>query len=183
MRGRRRRGSLDDMTTQALPATGTYALDPERTVIRCDCHALLGLLPVHGTFRLNFGRVNIAADPAQSGAVASIATGSWVSGNSARDADVMSAKLLDVRTYPEITFSGTGARADGGSGWLLPGSLTAHGTTRPVEVRVTQASVDGGTARFRVTAVVNRTDFGVTRQKIRTGHVMRLTVDTVGVLA
>lgn len=168
------------MTTQTLPATGTYLLDPERTVIRCDCKALLGLVSVHGTFRLSAGQVTIAADPARSGATATIAAGSWASGNSTRDADVMSAKLLDVKTYPEITFSGTGARADG-DGWVLPGSLTAHGTTRPVELRVSQASVEGGTARFRVTAAVDRMDFGVTRQKFRTGHLMHLTIDAVSV--
>jgi polyisoprenoid-binding protein YceI len=171
------------MTTQTLPVTGTYALDPERTVIRCDSRAMLGLLPVHGTFQLSHGRVTIAADPARCAASATIAAGSWVSGNSTRDGHVLSAALLDARTYPEITFSGTGARADGDSGWILPGSLTAHGTTRPVEVRVTQASVDGATVRFRVTAAVDRRDFGVTGQKFRTGSVMHLTIDTIGVPA
>lgn len=170
------------MTTETLPSTGTYELDPERTVIRCDCKAMMGLVPVHGTFRLSAGRVTVAADPAQSGATASIDAGSWESGNSTRDADVKSAKLLDVKTYPEITFSGTGARADG-EGWILPGSLTAHGTTRQVEVRVTRAAADGGTVLFRVTAAVDRMEFGVTRMKFRTGHVMNLTIDAVGVPA
>lgn len=170
------------MTTQTLPATGTYVLDPEHTIIRCDCKALLGLLTVHGTFRLSAGRVRIADDPAQSGATASIAAGSWESGNARRDADVMSATLLDVKLYPEIAFSGSGARVDG-DGWVLAGSLTAHGTTRPVEVRVSQASVEGRTARFLVTAAVDRMDFGVTRQKWRTGHIVNLTIDAVGVQA
>jgi len=170
------------MTTRTLPTTGIYVLDPERTIIRCDCKALLGLLTVHGTFRLSAGRVRIADDLAQSGATASIAAGSWESGNSARDADVMSATLLDVKTYPEIAFSGTGARAEG-DGWVLPGSLTAHGTTRPVEARVGQVSVEGSTARFLVTAAVDRMDFGVTGQKWRTGHIMKLTIEAVGVQA
>ena len=171
------------MTTQTLPATGTYVLDTERTVIRCAARAMLGLLPVRGTFDLSGGRVTIADDPARCAASATIAAGSWVSGNSVRDAHVASAALLDAKTYPEITFSGTGARPDGDSGWILPGSLTAHGTTRPVDVRVTQASVDGHVARFRVTATVNRMDFGLTRMKFRTGHVMHLTIDAVGVPA
>ncbi len=180
IRDRAGREILSSMTTQTLPATGTYVLDPERTIIRCDCTAMQGLVRVHGTFRLSAGRVTIADDPARSGATASIDAGSWESGNSTRDADVKSAKLLDVKTYPEITFSGTGARADG-DGWVLPGSLTAHGTTRPVEVRISQVSVEDRTVRFRVTAAVDRMDFGVTRQKFRTGHIMKLSIDAVGV--
>lgn len=171
------------MTTETLPASGTYALDTERTVIRCDCKAMMGLLPVHGTFRLSAGQVTIATDPALCAASASIAADSWESGISARDKDVKSAKLLDVKTYPEIAFSGTGARASGDGDWVLPGSLTAHGTTKAVEVRVTQVRVEDGTVRFLATAAVDRMEFGVTKMKFRTGHVMKLTIEAVGVPA
>ena len=91
---------------------------------------MFGLLTVHGTFRLRSGLVSIAADPAASGVRASIETGSFASGNATRDADVVSATLLDAKAYPEITFTGQGARRDGGS-WVVPGSVTAHGTAVP----------------------------------------------------
>ena len=110
------------------PPPGTYALDPERTTIRADVKAMFGLLTVHGTFRLRSGQVSIAADPAASSVQASIEAGSFASGNATRDTDVVSAALLDAKAYPEITFTGQGARSDGG-GWVVPGSVTAHGTT------------------------------------------------------
>jgi polyisoprenoid-binding protein YceI len=149
------------------PSPGTYTLDPERTTIRADVKAMFGLFTVHGTFRLRAGQVSIAADPAVSGVRASIEAGSFASGNATRDADVVSATLLDARTYPEITFAGQGVRRDG-DGWVVPGSVTAHGTTVPAEVRLSDASLEAGTAgeaRFRATARLDRTSFGVIKKK------------------
>ena len=94
------------------PAPGTYTLDPERTTIRADVKAMFGLMTVHGTFRLQSGQVSIGADPGASSVRASIAAGSYASGNTTRDADVVSAGLLDAQAYPEITFAGQGVRRD-----------------------------------------------------------------------
>jgi polyisoprenoid-binding protein YceI len=172
------------MTTQTLPLTGTYKLDPERTTIKCDCKAMMGLFTVHGTFRLDSGQVTIAAAPTACAVSAVIIAGSFASGNSTRDADVVSKNLLDARAYPEIIFSGTGARSrDDGDGWVLAGSVTAHGVTQPVEVQVTDARAEGGTARFRATATLDRLNFGITKMKQRVGHTVHLTIDAVGVPA
>src|SRR6185369_9943816 len=107
------------------PAPGTYTLDPERTTIRADVKAMFGLMTVHGSFRLQSGQVSIGADPGASSVQASIAAGSYASGHTKRDADVTSASLLNARAFPEITFSGQGARRDGDD-WVVPGSVTAH---------------------------------------------------------
>ena len=163
--------------TDALPP-GTYTLDPELTTIRADVKAMFGLLTVHGTFRLLAGQVSIAADPAASSVRASIEAGSFASGNAARDADVVSAALLDARTYPEITFTGQGARRDG-DGWVVPGSVTAHGTAVPAEVRLSDASLRTGAARFLATARLDRTSFGVTKKKGMVGRTVDLVIEAV----
>ena len=85
---------MTDMLPTGAPAPGTYTLDPERTTIRADVKAMFGLITVHGTFRLQAGQVSIAADPGSSGVQASIEAGSFASGNTTRDADVVSATLL-----------------------------------------------------------------------------------------
>ena len=123
--------------SQPVPQPGTYALDPDLTTIRADVKAMFGLVTVHGTFRLKDGQVTIAEDPAASRVRAVIDAGSFASGNQTRDTDVVSASLLDAKAYPEISFDGTGARQDG-PGWLVSGSVTAHGTTVPAEFRVTR---------------------------------------------
>ena len=160
------------------PPPGTYTLDPGRTTIRADVKAMFGLLTVHGTFRLRAGQVSIGADPGASSVQASIEAGSFASGNTTRDADVVSASLLDAKTYPEITFTGQGARRDG-DGWLVAGSVTAHGTAVPAEVRLSDARLEGGGARFRATARLDRTSFGVTKKKGMVGRAVDLVIEAV----
>jgi polyisoprenoid-binding protein YceI len=160
------------------PPPGTYALDPERTTIRADVKAMFGLMAVHGTFRLRAGQVTIAADPGASSVRASIGAGSYASGHATRDADVVSATLLDATAYPEITFTGRGARRDGGE-WVVTGSVTAHGTAQPVEVRVTEARLEGGVARFGATARLDRTGFGITKKKGLVGRTVDLAIEAV----
>jgi polyisoprenoid-binding protein YceI len=169
-----------DTFAAATPSPGTYTLDPEQTTVRANVKAMFGLLTVHGTFRLKSGQVSIAADLAGSGARATIDATSFASGNATRDADVVSHGLLDARGFPEITFLGQGARRDG-AGWVLPGTVTAHGTPAPTEVSVTRAAAESdGSVRFTVTARLDRTTFGVTRKKGMVGRTVNLVIETVG---
>ena len=169
---------MTDAFTADAPPPGTYTLDPERTTIRADVKAMFGLLTVHGTFRLRAGQVSIAADQGASSVQASIEAGSFASGNTTRDADVVSASLLDAKAYPEITFTGQGARREG-DGWVVPGSVTAHGTAVPAAVRLSDARLEGGAARFRATARLDRASFGVTKKKGMVGRTVDLVIEAV----
>ena len=159
-------------------APGTYLLDPDLTTIRADVKAMFGLITVHGTFRLAGGQITITGDPAAAQVRAAIDAGSFESGNKTRDADVVSATLLDAKAYPDITFSGEGARRDG-DGWVLPGSVTAHGTAVPAEVRLSDVREEAGGARFRATARLDRTSFGVTKKKGMVGRTVDLVIEAV----
>jgi polyisoprenoid-binding protein YceI len=166
----------------AVPPPGMYALDPERTTIRADVKAMFGLMTVHGTFRLRDGAISIAADPGGCRVRASIEAGSYASGHGARDADVVSATLLDAGAYPEISFTALGARREGDD-WVVSGSVTAHGTAHPVEVRVTDARTEAGEARFRATARLDRTSFGITRKKGLVGRTVNLAIEATAIPA
>jgi polyisoprenoid-binding protein YceI len=167
-------------TASTLPATGTYTLDPGQTTIRCDCKAMFGLFTVHGTFRLGRGRVSVDADPARSSASVVIDAESYSSGNGMRDHDVRSATLLDTGRYPEITFTSVAVRADG-DGWRADGSVTARGVTEQASVRITEVRADGRAVRFRATATLDRTSFGITRKKGMVGRTVDLIIDAVAV--
>ena len=169
---------MTDTLPTGAPAPGTYILDPERTTIRADVKAMFGVMTVHGTFRLQSGQVSIAADPGASSVQASIVAGSYASGNPKRDADVVSANLLDAKAYPEITFAGQGARRDG-DGWVVPGSVTAHGTAVPTDIRLSEARREDGAARFVATARLDRTSFGVTKKKGMVGQTVDLVIEAV----
>ena len=135
-------------------------------------------MTVHGTFRLQSGQVSIGADPGASSVQASIAAGSYASGHTKRDADVISASLLDARAFPEITFAGQGARRDGDD-WVVPGSVTAHGTAVPGRDPAERRAAGGRGARFRATARLDRTSFGVTKKKGMVGRTVDLVIEAV----
>jgi polyisoprenoid-binding protein YceI len=108
--------------------------------------------------------------------------GSFDSGHGARDADVVSAALLDARAYPEITFTGQGARRDG-DGWVVPGSVTAHGTAVPAEIRLGDVRQGDGETRFLATVRLDRASFGVTKKKGMVGRTVDVTIEAVAQLA
>lgn len=166
----------------ATPAPGTYRLDPDRSTVRLDAKGMLGLVPVHGTMRLVSGEVTIAGDPERSSVRAALDAGSYSSGNAKRDQDVTSANLIDAKAYPEMTFSGQGARAQG-SRWVVPGTVTAHGVPVPTELTIDDVRTEDGTARFHATATLDRTQFGVTKMKGMVGRTVKVIIDATAVPA
>jgi polyisoprenoid-binding protein YceI len=168
--------------THAIPAPGSYRLDPAQSTVRVDGKGMFGLFPVHGTIRLLSGEVTITEDPAQSAVQATMDAASYSSGLAKRDQDVTSASLLDAATYPEITFSGAEARPQGSS-WVVPGTVTAHGTSVPTELRIENVRSEDGTARFRAVAELDRTQFGITQKKGMVARKVAVIVDAVAVPA
>jgi polyisoprenoid-binding protein YceI len=163
-----------------IPASGTFRLDPDRTTIRVDGKGMFGLTPVHGTMRLVSGEVTVADDPGRSSVRAVIDPASYSSGNSKRDKDVTSSNLLDAQAYPEITFSGEGARAQGG-GWVVPGTVTAHGGSVPTELTIDDVRTEDGAIRFHAVATLDRTQFGVTKMKGMVARRVNVIIDAVAV--
>jgi polyisoprenoid-binding protein YceI len=161
---------------------GTYRLDPGRSTIRADVSAMFGLLTLHGTFRLRSGEVIIAEDAARSSVRATIDATSFSSGNAIRDRDVLSATMLDASVYPDITFAGDGARRHG-TGWVIPGSVTARGVTVPAGLQMNDIRAGDGVIRFHAVTTLDRARFGVTSRKGLIGQTIALSIDAVSVPA
>src|ERR1035437_10466742 len=178
-----RRTVLTQSAAETFPADapppGTYALDPECATVRADVKAMFGLFTVHGTFRLKSGQVVIAAEPGGSRVRASLDAASYASGDAKRDAHVLSPGLLDARGFPEITFTGQGARRDGAD-WVVTGLVTAHGTPAPAQVRVSGARFDGAFVPFLATARPDRTRSGVTKKRGTVGRAGPVVTGAVG---
>jgi polyisoprenoid-binding protein YceI len=167
-------------TTQpvTVPAAGTYRIDPERSTVSFATRHMFGLAPVRGTFRLRSGHIRVAEDPAGSSAGATIAAESFHTGTAARDTQIRSASYLDTDRHPDIVFSSTGLeRRD--DGWVLRGTLTVRGTTRPVDVGVVSLAPDGPGLRLRAQARVDRYEFGITAGRGMTGRRLTLTLDVL----
>lgn len=173
-----------DTQVIAIPAAGTYRIDPVRSSVTYASRHLFGLGKVRANFSIASGRLEIGESHADSRATASIDAGSFRSNSAKRDADVRSKGMLDVATYPNIEFSSTGVRGDEG-GVVLLGTVAMHGVTTPVEVRVESwtAVASGG---FEVLAKANHLDryaFGVTGNKGWAGRYFDLSFEVLAVPA
>jgi polyisoprenoid-binding protein YceI len=146
-------------TTSALQAlagdgtlTGSWTLDPARSQVRLESRHTWGLLPVRGVFGQVTGTLTIAA-------------GSIDTKNKMRDKDLRSAKLFDVASHPDITYTVDGIQpADGGA--RVTGSLTVRGCTRPLFFDAT-VSAAADEVRMDAEVPVNRADFGLTYRPLR----------------
>ena len=143
---------------------------------------MLGLIPVHGTTRLVSGEVTIADDPGRSSVRAVIDAASYSSGNSKRDKDVTSSNLLDARGLPRDHVQRQGARAQGG-GWVVPGTVAAHGVSVPTELTINDVRTEDGAIRFHAVATLDRTQFGVTKMKGMVARTVNVIIDAVAVPA
>ena len=159
-------------STQSRIAPGTYRIDPARSSMAFAVRKI-GLITVRGTFAVRDGMIVVADDPLRSTATATIAAGSFHTGNARRDKDVTSARFLDTAKHPTITFtsSSLGRRDDGP--WQMSGTLTVRGTDCPVVVTVTEEP-DG---RLRGTARVDRYACGVTAGKGIVGRYLDITME------
>jgi polyisoprenoid-binding protein YceI len=94
-----------------------------------------------------------------------VAAGSVDTKNKMRDKDLRSAKLFDIASHPDITYTVDGMQPASG-GVRVTGSLTVRGRTRllPLDAKVSAAA---GEVQLDAEVPVNRADFGLTYSPLR----------------
>jgi len=165
------------ITTPAI-AAGTYTIDPARSRVAFAIKEMYGLLTVRGTIALRDGTIVVADQPAGASVRVRLDPGSIATGNKRRDRDVTGKNFVDAATYPDMAFAGTGVVRDA-DGWTLTGDLTVHGTTAPVTLRLHDGRPSQGGYAFTATAVVDRTEFGVSRAVGFIGRTLDVTIEVV----
>ena len=85
--------------------------------------------------------------------------------NKMRDKDLRSAKLFDIASHPDITYTVDSMQPASG-GVRVTGSLTVRGHTRPLSFDAT-VSAAAGEIRLDAEVPVNRADFGLTYSPLR----------------
>jgi polyisoprenoid-binding protein YceI len=80
-----------------------------------------------------------------------------LSDNDRRDIEATARRTLGVDRHPTATFESQEVVAEADRGGTVRGTLTLHGTTAPVQVRVTELAPD----RYHGRAVVRQTAYGV----------------------
>lgn len=147
---------MNDPTT--LPA-GTWQLDTDATAITVSVKKL-GLISVPATLTVTSGTIEID-DRHQVSNVEIVAdASSYVSKNAKRDEHVHGADFLDVSQHPAISFHAATV-ADSTGGYRATGAITIKGQSSPIDVTITDVTVDGERGSFTATATVDRKAVGV----------------------
>src|SRR6478609_5343549 len=133
--------NISTPTILELPAVGTYRMDPQRSNIAYSGRHMFGVGKVHATFALGSGELRVAEPFTASTVSVTVAAASFRSSSAKRDKDVRAAGLLDVLTYPDISFAAGGLDNEGDR-WRLAGTVTAHGTAVPIQVIVDHISAE-----------------------------------------
>jgi len=129
--------SADKMAAaQALPAPGTYVIDPDHSFAYFGArHHVVGL--VRGRFDKIAGTITASQDLAACSVDITIDTSSISTQNSERDEDLRGDAYFDVKKFPTMTYRGRGVRHASGNSWTIDGSLTIHGVTKAVPLTFT----------------------------------------------
>jgi polyisoprenoid-binding protein YceI len=152
---------------QALPAPGTYKIDPDHSFAYFGAwHHVVGL--VRGRFDKVAGTITASQDPATCSVDITIDAFSISTQNIERDEDLRSPAYFDVKKFPTMTYHGRGIRRVSGSSWIMNGSLTMHGVTKVVPLTFSFNGADfsvppGKPARvaFHGSTATKRADFGM----------------------
>ena len=169
----------------AIPQTSTSAVPPVRdttpAVWQIDAgHSDISfrirhfMSRVRGTF--NQWEGTITADTSRWDAASvnvSIQTASIDTRHDRRDSDLRSDNFFDAANHPSIIFQSTRVEAQGNE-LRIHGNLTIRGVTRPVVLEgrfLGSSSSPQGGARigFEASTTINRTDFGVTWNRVVEG--------------
>jgi polyisoprenoid-binding protein YceI len=158
---------MDAMSTTdiALPlVAGRWALDPNHSSVGFSVRHL-GVSKVRGRFQDFDVDVVVGDTLADSSVTASIQIASIDTGNTDRDAHVLTSDIIDVATRPTMTFRSTSI-TEGGAGYLVDGDLTIGDVTRPFRLDVEFGGVEefpGGPrhAGFEARGELRRKEFGI----------------------
>jgi hypothetical protein len=151
----------------AIAAPVTYNVDPDHTYPAFEADHFGGLSVWRGKFNSSSGKV-VFDQAAKSGTVdIAIDMKSINFGHDKMNQHASSPDMFDVAKFPTATFKGKLAAFKGNAPGEVQGTLTMHGVTKPVTLKVnsfvckenpmTKKEVCGADA----SATINRGDFGV----------------------
>jgi polyisoprenoid-binding protein YceI len=154
-----------------FPIAGEYTVDPNHSFADFIAqHLIVG--QVRGNFHPVTGSIKITEDPTLSSLEISIDTVSINTNNATRDEDLRSARFLDVKKFPTMTYRSTGVTAEPRGHMTVEGELTIRDITRPVSIEAVFNGIvndpwDNTRVAFSGSANISRRDFGLMTDLMR----------------
>jgi polyisoprenoid-binding protein YceI len=152
----------------AVAAPVKYTIDPNHTYPSLETDHFGGLSVWRGKFKKSSGTVVLDREAGSGTVDVKVDTSSLDMGHDKLNDHVKSdAAMLDVAKYPDATYTGKLTKFVGGKPTEVDGTLTLHGVTKPVTLKIdqfncithpmTKKDVCGANA----TGTLNRADFGM----------------------
>ncbi|MGF6932712.1 polyisoprenoid-binding protein YceI [Paraburkholderia sp. UCT70] len=151
----------------AMAAAETYLLDPTHTSPSFETDHFGGLSIWRGKFQKSSGTV-VLDRAAKTGTVeATIDLTSVGIGNDKLNEELVGDKFFDTAKFPTATYKGTQIRFDGDKPVEVIGTLTLHGVTKPVNLKIESFKciqhpmLKREVCGTESVATFNRDDFGI----------------------
>jgi polyisoprenoid-binding protein YceI len=156
-----------DPAAQALPAPGTYKIDPLHSFAYFSAwHHIVGR--VRGRFDKVTGTIVVSPDPAACSVDVNIDLSTISTQVIPRDEDLRGPAYFDVAKFPTMTYQGRGIHRVSPDQWQMDGSLTIHGVTKIVPLTFKFNGIFAGgkpgqpaRAAFHGTAATKRAQYGI----------------------
>lgn len=155
------------MSFNAMAAVDTYQLDPTHTYPSFEADHFGGVSVWRGKFTRSSGTVTIDR-AAKTGTVdVTIDTASVDTGNDKLDKHLQSPEFFDATKYSTVTYKGTKIRFEGDKPVEVIGTLTMHGVTRPLNLKIesfkcfVNPMLKREVCGTESTATFDRADFGI----------------------
>lgn len=169
----------------AVPAVAAdaYKLDPMHTAITWHINHF-GFSNPSGKFMNVDGTLVLdPKNPAASKVSVTIPVADINTDIPALDEHLKSKDFFDVATFPTATFTSTSVDVTDKNKAVVHGNLTLHGVTKPIVLNVKLNKIGDNmfkkqTAGFSATAVIKRSDFGISAYLPGLGDEVRLNIES-----
>jgi polyisoprenoid-binding protein YceI len=155
----------------AIAAPSKYNIDPDHTYPSFEADHMGGLSTLRGKFNSSSGTIVLDRE-AQTGSIeVNVATNSIDFGHDKLNAHAKSADMFDVAKYPTATYVGKLTKFSGGAPTEAEGTLTLHGVSKPVTLKIDRFLCKPHPMRKKevcganAVAKLNREDFGISYGK------------------
>ncbi|WP_133650194.1 YceI family protein [Paraburkholderia flava] len=129
-------GALASSLSFGAFAADTYQLDPQHTYPSFEADHFGGLSVWRGKFTKSSGTVTLDR-AAKTGTVdVTVDPASAQTGNAKLDEELAGTKFFDTAKFPTATYKGTQIKFDGDKPAEVIGTLTLHGVTKPLNLKI-----------------------------------------------